>query len=258
MSLLAKFLPRGAMAPALMAGACAVALTLGACRGQPAQLAPQDDGLTANDPAVKGALADQIMVDPALAARSNRNAASAGTRPVDGGVPSARGGGSAADTATDVRTHVGQLLHTPAPGPYDETCDGHCAGSAGRPATLGGLARQQAGEGCSADVQYGNEWAQRLPAAFPLYPRAALVEAAGVANGRCNVRIVNFQSRAGLQPVLDYYYTMARRGGYDADHVVRGSEHVLGGTKGDLAYVVMARELPGGIVDVDLIASGGH
>ncbi len=87
---------------------------------------------------------------------------------------------------------------------------------------------------------------------------AALVEAAGVANGRCNVRVVNFQSRAGMQAVLDFYYTQARRNGYDAEHLLRGTEHYLGGTAGDNAFVVMARPMAGGLVDVDLVATGGR
>lgn len=242
-----------------LSAAVLLALSLGACRGEPSKLAEQDDGLAANDPAVKGAIEDEIMVDPALTGQSNRNAATAGNRPVDGGVPSARGGGSPAEAAAAARTQLGQLMRAPAPGRFEDSCDQNCDRAAvARPATLGGLARQQAGAGCAADIRYGLGWAQRLPAAFPVYPRAALKEAAGVANGRCNVRVVNFQTRAGMQPVLDYYYTMARRNGYDAEHLLRGSEHYLGGTKGELAYVIMARQLPGGVVDVDLIASGGR
>ena len=236
----------------------ALPLALGGCRGEPSKVAQQDDGLTSNDPAVKGALEDQIMVDPALAGRSNRTAASAGNRPVEGGVPSARGGGSPAEAAAAVRGSIGQLMRTPAPGRFEDTCTSNCDRAAARPATLGGLARQQAGEGCANDIQYGLAWVQRLPAAFPLYPRAEVKEAAGIANTRCNIRIVNFQSRAGMQAVLDYYYTMARRNGYDAEHLLRGDDHYLGGTKGDLAYVVMVRQLPGGVVDVDLVASGGR
>ncbi len=77
-------------------------------------------------------------------------------------------------------------------------------------------------------------------------------------NGRCNVRVVNFQSRAGLQAVLDFYHTQASRSGYTSEHVLRGTEHYLGGTKGDLAFIVMIRPMAGGLVDVDLIASGGR
>lgn len=44
---------------------------------------------------------------------------------------------------------------------------------------------------------------------------------------------------------------------YTSDHRVNGSEHMLGGTKGDLAYVMMMRR-DGGMTDVDLVASGGR
>lgn len=244
----------------LASAAMLLGLSATACNREPTKLAEQDDGLTSNDPAVKGAIEDQIMVDPSVTGGSNTNAATVGARPVDGGVPTVRGGGSANDAVADARTRVGgQMLRAPAPGRFEDACDSNCDRvAAARPATLGGLARQQAGAGCAADIRYGAEWAQRLPAAFAIYPRAALVEAAGVANGTCNVRVVNFQSRAGMQAIMDYYYTMATRGGYSAEHLLRGNEHYLGGTRGDDAFVIMARNVAGGIVDVDLVASGGR
>ena len=49
---------------------------------------------------------------------------------------------------------------------------------------------------------------------------------------------------------------MAIRAGYTSDHRVNGSEHMLGGTKGDLAYVLFMRR-DGGMTDVDLVTSGG-
>lgn len=246
---------------ALTACTLAISLSLGACRGtENAKLAEQDDGLAANDSVVRGAIEDQIMVDPAVTGGSNANAATAGARPIDGGVPTVRGGGSASDANADALTRVsGQMQRAPAPGRFEDSCDSNCDQAAvARPETLGGMARQQAGAGCAADIRYGPEWAQRLPAAFAVYPRAALVEAAGVANGTCNVRVVNFQSRAGMQQILDYYYTMALRSGYDGEHLLRGTEHYLGGTRGDNAYVIMARDIGGGIIDVDLVVSGGR
>ena len=150
-------------------------------------------------------------------------------------------------------------MATPAPGRWEDTCDNSCDRAAvARPATLGGLAREQAGSGCAADIRYGADWAARMPATFPVYPRAALIEAAGVANGRCNVRVINFQTRVGLQAVLDYYYTRAVRDGYTAEHLLRGSEHYLGGTRGEQAFVLMARVASNGVVDVDIVASGGN
>src|SRR3546814_2602033 len=51
-------------------------------------------------------------------------------------------------------------------------------------------------------------------------------------------------------------YTTLFRSGYTSDHRVNGNEHMLGGTKGDLAYVLMMRR-DGGMTDIDLVASGG-
>lgn len=247
--------------PLLIAASTLALFAAAGCRNpDTAEVAEQPDGLTANDQAVRGAMNDEIMVDPALTGEANSTAAATGDQPVTGGVPTVRGGGAATAAIADARTRVGgQMLRAPAPGRWEDSCDRSCDQAAvARPATLGGLARQQAGEGCAADIRYGAEWAQRLPAAFTLYPRSALVEAAGVANGTCNVRVVNFQSRADMQSILDYYYTMARRNGYSAEHLLRGSEHYLGGTRGDDAFVIMARAMPGGIIDVDLVASGGR
>lgn len=245
---------------ALTATMLVAGLSLGACRSaENAKLAEQDDGLQSSDSVVKSAIENEIMVDPNVTGRSNANAVTAGATPVNGAVPAMRGGGPANTAIAEARTRVnGQMLRAPAPGRWEDSCDASCDNATARPATLGGLARQQAGAGCAADIRYGAEWARRLPAAFAVYPRAALIEAAGVANGTCNVRVVNFQSRAGIQPILDYYYTVARRNGYSAEHLLRGDEHYLGGTKGDEAFVIMVRQMAGGIVDVDLIASGGR
>ncbi len=236
-------------------------MPLTACKqAQQAAIPSEKAGGTANDPAVRAAANGAIMVDPALAGMNDANAVTSGAVIADGGVPSAGAGGTAADATADARNRAGvPLMRAPAPTAYDERCDRDCDKPAvARRETLGGLARQQASGACGADVRYDIGWAQRLPESFPVYPRAAVKEAAGVANGRCNVRVVNFQSRAGMQPVLDFYYTMARRNGFDAEHLLRGTEHYLGGTKGDEAFVIMARELEDGIVDVDLIASGGR
>ena len=66
------------MAISRQVGAMALLLALAACGkgGKDGNLAALDDQLTNNaaDPAVKGALADDIVVDPSLVGQSNRNA----------------------------------------------------------------------------------------------------------------------------------------------------------------------------------------
>lgn len=242
----------------LVTGLLMAAAPLAGCRDNPeakSELAPLDDGLTNADPAVKGALEDKIMVDPKLAGQANQNAVGPGNRPVDGGVPGVAGGKAATVAEAAAALKAGKLLAAPKALPMEPGCDG-CEAKP-RPVTIGALARdQQKGGGCDAKLTYGNAWADRLPPAFKVYPRATLREAAGVAGGKCNIRVVNFQTAASIQGVFDYYHTMAIRAGYTSDHRVNGNEHMLGGTKGDLAYVIMARR-DGGMTDVDLVASGG-
>jgi hypothetical protein len=241
----------------LVAGLMIAAAPLAGCRDNPnakAELKPLDDGLTSADPAIKGSLEDKIMVDPKLTGQANRNAVGPGNKPVDGGVPGVAGGKAEAVAEAAAAVKAGKLLAAPKAQPFEENCD-NC--EAKRPVTLGALAREQSKGSCDAKLTYGNGWADRLPAAFQVYPRATLREAAGIDGGKCNLRVVNFQTAASMQGVLDYYHTMAVRAGYTSDHRVRGNEHVLGGTKGDLAYVLFVRR-DGGMTDVDLVASGGR
>ena len=240
----------------LVAGLLMATAPLAGCRDNPdakAELSPLDDGLTNADPAIKGSLEDKIMVDPKLTGQANQNAVTPGNKPVDGGVPAVAGAKAATVAEATAALKAGKLLAAPKALPM-EACE-DCA--AKRPVTIGAMAREQSKGSCDAKLTYNNAWADRLPAAFKVYPRATLREAAGIAGGKCNIRVVNFQTAASLQAVLDYYHTMAVRAGYSSDHRINGGEHMLGGTKGDLAYVVMARS-DGGMTDVDLVASGGR
>jgi hypothetical protein len=130
--------------------------------------------------------------------------------------------------------------------------------------SVGDLVRQQAsGQGangaapqgdCAKDVKTGPEWADRMPQAFRVYPGGKLVEAAGIDKERCTLRIISFTTSAGIDPVLDYYFTQAKRAGYDAEHLVSGGEHQLGGTNKGGAYVVFARRA-GALTEVDIVAN---
>ncbi len=207
-----------------------------------------------SDPAARAALEDPIMVDPDLTEQSNRNAVTTGSKPATGGVPLSRQSAVADAAQADALKAVGgKMLNTPAATTMEcENCD------IDEPVTLGARAAQQNGK-CDAKLNYGAGWADRMPKAFPVYPRATLREAAGVSSGPCNVRVINFRTGASLKSVLDYYYTRAKRAGYDGEHTVKGQEHYLGGTRArdDAAYVVIVNEV-GGLRDVDIVASHGR
>lgn len=206
----------------------ALSLSLSACgQGNDADnLAALDAALTngVSDPALKGALEDQIVVDPKLTAQSDPNAAA--------------------------RLAGGTLMHAPAAVP---------AKGEDTPLTLGALARRQKGGGCAAKIDYGMQWAQRLPQDFPLYPGARLTEAAGVDGANCKIRAASFVTDVPMQAAIDFYYTRARRAGYDASHELLDGQHMLGGIRAadDKAYVISFSAAPDGGTTIDLIANSG-
>ncbi|NWK96887.1 hypothetical protein DM806_14675 [Sphingobium lactosutens] len=240
-------------------GMLSLALALAACgKGdKDANLAALDAQLTNNaaDPALKGALADPIVVDPQLVGQANRNAVRPADRPANGAVPMLSGDAGKAQ-ATAVRQAGGKLLSAPA------ASQGEAMAST---VTLGAVAREQAAQrggnaGCAKKLDYGTEWAQRLPEPFALYPGAQLTEAAGAEADGCTLRAASFVTPVPRQGVMDYYYTVARRAGYDGEHKIMGGDHVLGGTRGSdgSAYFILFTDAPGGKTSVDIIADNGR
>ncbi|MEH6757047.1 MAG: hypothetical protein V7676_06005 [Parasphingorhabdus sp.] len=243
----------------LAATAFTLPLTLAACGSNDsneAELAELDDNLTA-DPAMKDALEGQILVDPNLTDQANSNAIRGANGPIDGQVPPE--GGKAATTAQ----LKGKMLS--APKPRNMTSDDECTSCAGSEGiTLGAKAEAQSakrGKGtCDQKLSYDMGWANRMPPEFPVYPKANIKEAAGVEGGLCDIRVVSFYTASSIKNVVDYYYTQAKRGGYSAEYLLRGSEHVLGGTRDsdDGAYVVTLNKRPSGGTVVDIVASNGR
>lgn len=204
----------------------------------------------ARDPALTAALADQIMVDPTLAQGSNANAVRPPPRPDPGSTPPI-------DIARIADpTNPATLRHAPAARDCPD-----CATRRGAltPATL--AARQPAPSlgraDCAARIGYSAGWANRLPAALPLYPDARVAEAAGSNGGGCSLRVVSFASGAAVDRVIDFYYTRATAAGYSAEHRADGAEHLLAGTRGDAAYAVYVSPRAGGGTSVDLVANAG-
>ncbi len=214
-----------------------------------------DDEIAGNsaDPALMGALQDQIMVDPQLAQQANKDAIRPPSQPYSGALP--------AETAATVKTNMpadGELLKAPAPVEGKcEACDAQQ-----QSLTLGALAARQKNPraaACGAKVEYSAQWAARMPADMPLHPQARVVEAAGTQGGTCALRAVSFSTPQPLQTMIDWYYTRAIRGGYTSEHQLRDGQHVLGGTRArdDSAYVVFLSARADGGTDLDLVASGG-
>ena len=207
------------------------------------------------DPATTAALGDQIMVDPDLASQ-NRADSAAFVPSGDGSVPTSVGGAQAISAA---RAEALQLVG--GPGKMEKAPDAReVAGEQPAGATLTAAARAAAAPGdnadCAARAQYTMEWAARLPAAFPVYPRGAVQEAAGTDDSGCSLRVVNFVTPVPLGEVMDFYYSRARSAGYSADRVRLAGDDVLGGLKDSASYVIYARRLRSGNTEVDLVTSG--
>ena len=138
------------MIRASMIATLSAALILSACGEKASDKAELDKidaklgGKTGADPALSAALEEQIMVDPALASQSNEDSIRPPAQPFQAPVP----------------------------------LDPNAIEGAGSGQTLGSLAEQQARlskdkfNGCVLDVQYSMDFANRLPADLPLYPRA--------------------------------------------------------------------------------------
>lgn len=222
-------------------------LALAACGG--AKQAQQ--GALDEDPALTGALGDQIMVDPDLAGQNRGSAALGGGGPANGELPvqSRSPEAIAVARADAARLLGGAIQSAPAPRASATT-------AAGTPERV---VHNLPGPwtDCPDKVQYGASWAARLPVALPIYPRGALQEAAGTDKDGCRLRVVNFITPVGIKDVIDFYYSRSRSAGYSAEYRVEGGDHVLDGTKGPAAYVIYARKLAGGLTEVDLVASGG-
>lgn len=243
----------------LAAAAMALLLALSACgRDDDADqnLSSLDESLgNVSDPALRGALEDQIIVDPELASRSNANAVRPADRPGTGALPPEV-------VATQYDAPVGGKLFRAPKAVEAPPCKG-C--EAEKPVTLGAMARQQDQRtgrkgGCEANLQYGMAWANRLPAEFPVYPKAKLMEAAGAESDHCNLRAVSFVTNQPMQNVIDFYYTKALRSGFDAEHQLMAGEHVLGGVrqKDEGAYFITFAKHEGGGTAVDIIANNGR
>ena len=198
------------------------------------------------DPALTGALGDQIKVDPGLA---GQNAVSAG------GIPKIHG--SASDVAAARAEALALLGGAAAVKPLPALQSGEAGKAAA--STIAGAAKaattSAAGGKCTTLVAYSAEWAKRLPQPFPVYPRGKVTEAAGTDANGCALRAVTFTTAVDVPDVLTFYYTRALTAGYAAGRGQQGGDEILAGVKGQASFTVHARPTALGGSEVDLIAS---
>lgn len=222
--------------PMIVSAACAGLLFLSACGGgsPEANLAVLDNQIAAADldPALTGAIEDEILVDPNLVQQSGANMIRTTERPLSAPYPL----DGAQSGAGPVRAAADQPRLPTLPG-------------AGAPMT----------GACGAAFQYGPEWAERLPAEFPAYPGGRVTESAGNNAGNCRMRVVTFTTDHGWEQVLGWYRGVVVRAGFNHEHQVRGADHVLGGVneRTDGAYYLIVTPVAGGS-EVALIVNNGR
>lgn len=248
--------------------ACLIPLALAACGTKSAPESNLDSldaelaGNSANssDPAMRSALQDQIMVDPALAGQSNADTIRPPRQPYSGAIPpdSVAGGKTDGTMTASGSSSSGGAKSAPAPSGDCPQCK-----IKDDSVTLGALAGRQADRNtakCARSLQYSASWVQRLPADLPLYPDARVDEAAGAAANGCRLRVVSFSTGASVQTVVDYYYGRLTAAGYSAEHQADAGQHVLGGTRGrdGAAYVIYLETRGDGRTEVDLVANNGN
>lgn len=220
--------------------ALALLLPLAACHARDAAPPAEVAVAEADDFALAGGLAAPLMTDPALGEMADAAIAGRTPVPIQAGMPLARLTAPA----------VGPLLHAPPASPDREA-----------PApTITALAARHAGPACQAPLGYGAAWAARMPEALPVYPEGQVQQAAGFDSPACRLRIVRFTTAAASGDIIDYYYTRARRAGFDADHRLRGDMHVLAGSRAadGATYHLTAETAADATTSVDLLASGSR
>jgi hypothetical protein len=209
-----------------------------------------DEAKPESDPAMTGALEDEIMTDAELSGSAGAAVATADGIELP---PELRSPEAIASAKQEAAKKAGGTLES-APQAVSGTATALVEGAA----TAAQVAGQSklASTDCAAKVRYSASWANRLPDALAVYPRGAVQEAAGTDDAGCAIAVANFVTPVDVKDVIDYYYTRVRKAGYGADYHVDGSEHVLGGKKAARAYVVSARKLENGLTGVDVIVSG--
>jgi hypothetical protein len=202
-----------------------------------------------NDPAVTGALGDEIMVDPELAGQQGAAGTAELSLPPEQRTPEA----IAAAKAEAADLAGGTIQSVPAASGGSEVAK--LIENAATAAQIAAAAKTGKTD-CAIKVQYSANWVNSLPAALSIYPQGAVQEAAGTDADGCRLRVVSYLTAVTPDDIMDFYYTRVRAGGYGAEHKVDGEDHVLGGSKGKAVYLVYARRLDNGLTEVDVVSSG--
>lgn len=235
--------------PAAIARAAlpALCVALAACNA-----APEPGEQTDADPAMMAALEEPLMTDPDLSQANARNLVADPGGPGDMALPAL---GFAPEEARQARARAQALAG--ADGRLD------LPGFLPRPSPRLAAAKQDDlavrarmlvdGGGCAEPMERGFGLARALPAAFPIYPAAHLVEAARAGAEGCALMAASFTSPVPPQPLMAFYHARARAAGYDDAASVEGDAALLEGARGTARFAVLLRNAGGGVTAIDLV-----
>lgn len=197
-------------------------------------------------PVIAAAMADPIMVDPALNARANANAVRPPSRPYAAPIPMSDV--AARDSTAELIAREKPDAAPPAQGKGCPDC------AIARDATTLAMLAQPMGGQCAAGVSYSQGWATRMSAGVPLLPNVRMMEAAGVENAACDLRIVRFWSDLAPGALLDWYSTQTRRAGYSVERRADDDGQQLAGRHRDGSrYALFVDPRAGNGADVALV-----
>ena len=213
--------------------------------------APTDDAaLIAADPVIARALHDPLMSDPDLAMRNGANAilgfADSGALPVLAATPEAAR--AAREQARLALLADGPLPELPAPLPPPRGKPlGPMASGADLVAALGAQAS------CAARLTENFALAADLPPVAAILPQGMVVQAGGADTGPCRLRIIRYQTPAGIEDVLHYHFALAERAGLATARYNQPEDLIAGDNTSGETLVVHARPGPHGLTAVDLL-----
>lgn len=214
------------------------ALLLTACGGD--GVADVTATVDHSDPLMAAALADQIMIDPDMIDRNTANQL-ASFAEADGSLPLPDAGPEAAAFA---RAEAIDLV------------GGSSALQAVPDPASGDVPRDPALARCLGTAQPGFRWAAKMPQTFPVYPRGAVLAAAGSDTGGCAVRAISFATAVSVDDVLAFYVTRALAAGYSVQHLTSAGDNVLNGRGPSGKLLVVTRGGDNGLTSVDLVTLG--
>ena len=216
---------------ALMAGACA--------------RERDTTAVDALDPVVAAALADPLMTDPELATRNPGGDGLQGLGPTDGTVPPLDASQAEIDRAREAaRLLAGGTFRKVPP-----AIEGKPAPVALTPALL---AARLPGPACAADLSYSAIWAARLPEPLTPYPRAHVVDGAGLDSQGCALRLVRMVTPVSPDDALAFHVTRLHAAGWPAIHRKAGDASVLTGGNASTVWRIEVRPREDRLTAIDL------